>query len=83
MRDLTPRGRLDSKLHVRQVFRTQDLSLTAPIVLALVPGEQLILQSLIDQWHTQASVSSPAGYSRLELLLAEARPPTETESIPP
>ncbi|OLP85053.1 hypothetical protein AK812_SmicGene33995 [Symbiodinium microadriaticum] len=47
----------EARLHVAGDIRVADTGpLLAPITLAPVPGEQLILPSMIDQWHAQASI---------------------------
>ena len=50
-------GSWEARRHIDGVTRVTDRGTTlAPVILALHAGEQLILQSKIDQWHTQASV---------------------------
>ncbi|CAE7716672.1 unnamed protein product [Symbiodinium necroappetens] len=50
-------GSWEARRHIDGVTRVTDRGTTlAPVILALHAGPQLILQSMIDQWHTQASV---------------------------
>ena len=54
-------GSWEARCKVADITRVTDSGTTlAPVTLALHAGEQLILQSMIDQWHAQASVHALA-----------------------
>ena len=50
-------GSWEARRRTDDITRVTDRGTTlAPVILALHAGEQLILQTMIDQWHTQASI---------------------------